>query len=271
MRLSAKCVVVASAFSLLLTAGAQAQQMTLPPPVKIVPGGPAPKRSLVGIWQPYSGFEGIQPNGGQAIFSDGKHEPPYTSAGMEAFKKNKPSNGITEVGPGEENDPGHACDPLGFPRANLFEVRATEFIQTPKKMVILYQYDKLWRTVWTDGRALPKDPEPRWYGYSTGKWADDYTFVTTTVAMDDRTWLDNAGRPHSDEMTVEETFHRIDSDNMEISVKITDPKFYSKPFLAMDKMKMKRIPDNTDPLEMMCVPSELNAYNQRHANLGNKK
>ena len=47
-------------------------------------------------------------------------------------------------------------------------------------MIILYQFDKIWRVIWTDGRELPKDPEPRWFGYSVGKWVDDYTLVVET-------------------------------------------------------------------------------------------
>ena len=267
VRLFFKSVLISSLLALLGVA-AYAQQMAMPPSPKIKPGGPAPKRDLTGTWEVYSFFEGIQPNGGQNIFADGKHEPPYTPAGLAAFKQNKPSNGTTEVGPGEENDPGHACDPLGMPRADLFEMRAVQLIHTPVQLVMLYQYDRLWRSIWTDGRALPKDPDPHWYGYSTGKWVDDYTFQIQTVGMDERTWLDNAGRPHSDETTMEETLHRIDSDNLEISVTITDPKFYSKPFLAMDKLKFHKVPAKTEMLEMMCVPSEYAAYNKKHANLG---
>jgi hypothetical protein len=230
---------------------------------------PAPQRDLSGIWEPIR--NGIQPNGARDMPADGKHEPPYTPAGLAAFKLNKPSNGTTEVGPGEENDPGHACDPLGFPRADLFEIRATQIIQTPLQVVILYTYDKLWRSIWADGRELAKDPDPRWYGYSVGKWVDDYTFVVQTNGMDDRTWLDNSGRPHSDEIKVEEVFHRVDRDTLEMSVTIDDPKYYTKPWVAINKMSFRLLPPDFQLLEMMCSPSELAAYNKKHANLGSPK
>jgi hypothetical protein len=232
---------------------------------------PAPKRDLTGFWTPVRVGDGIGANGAMSMRADGSHEPPYTAAGRAAFLKNKPSNGTTEVGPGEENDPGHSCDPLGFPRNDLFELRGEQFVQTPSQLMILYQYDRLWRSIWTDGRALPADPDPRWYGYSVGKWTDDYTFVAETSGIDERSWLDNSGRPHSDEIKVQEIFHRVDRDNMEISVIVDDPKFYSKPWVAIDKIQMKALPANTDMLEMMCVPSELAEYNKRHANLGNSK
>jgi len=69
-----------------------------------------------------------------------------------------------------------------------------------KKHERMYTFEKRWRVIWTDGRQLPKDPDPRWYGYSVGKWEDDSTFVVQTVGMDDRTWLDDRGDPHSDKL-----------------------------------------------------------------------
>jgi hypothetical protein len=82
------------------------------------------------------------------------------------------------------------------------------------------------------------------------------------------TWLDNAGRPHSDELRVEETFHRADRDRLEISLTIDDPKVYSKPWMAMNKLPMKLMPATFDIPEMMCSPTELAEYNRRHAAKG---
>ena len=67
-------------------------------------------------------------------------------------------------------------------------------------------FNRKWRNIWTDGRANPKVDdflEPRWWGYSVGRWTDDYTFVAETVGLDERTWLDNVGRPHSLEARIE--------------------------------------------------------------------
>jgi hypothetical protein len=133
-------------------------------------------------------------------------------------------------------------------------------------MLMAYQYQQVWRVIWTDGRALPKDPDPRWYGYSVGKWEDDYTFVVETVGTDERTWLDNAGDPHSAEMRVEERYHRVDRDTIELTVKIDDPKIYTAPWLARDKMRLKLMPQDTDILEMICAPSEAEEYKKTMVN-----
>jgi hypothetical protein len=104
----------------------------------------------------------------------------------------------------------------------LYEFRPTQIVQTPNQVLILYLYERRWRVIWTDGRPLPKDPDPRWYGYSVGRWEDDYTLVVQTIGMDERTWLDNAGNPHSFDLRVEERYRRVNMDRLELTVTIDD-------------------------------------------------
>lgn len=231
---------------------------------------PAPRRDLSGIWEPVRAIDGIQPNGALSMPADGKpeHELHYTPLGLELLKSHKSVNGPNQVAPRDENDPAHACDPQGFPRENLFEVRATEIVQTPLKTILLYTYDKIWRIIWSDGRQLPKDADPRWFGYSVGKWRDDYTFVVETTGTDERTWLDNAGRPHSEDLRVQEVFHRVDRDTLELSMTIDDPKVYTESWTALDKLRFRLKPANFEPVEMICSPSELAEYNRRHGSRG---
>jgi hypothetical protein len=120
---------------------------------------PAPRHDISGIWDP--GNNGIQPLGPRAMPEDGKpeHQIPYTQLGLEALKTHKPSNGIRSVLPGETNDPVVYCDPQGMPREDLYELRTTQILQTPLNVVVLYQFGRIWRVIWTDGRDLPKDPE----------------------------------------------------------------------------------------------------------------
>jgi hypothetical protein len=94
---------------------------------------------------------------------------------------------------------------------------------------------------------------------------DDYRFVVQTSGTDERTWLDNAGRPHTDELRVEEQFHRVDHDTLELTVTIDDPKIYMKPWVALDKLRFKLQPPNTDAREMICSPSETAEYNKKLA------
>jgi len=105
--------------------------------------------------------------------------------------------------------------------------------------------------------------EPRYDGYSVGKWVDDNTLVVDTVGMigDGRVWLDNGGLPMSDQLRVTETLHRVDHDRLEWSVLIDDPKMYSKPWTAMDKLPMKLEDPHTDVMEQYCSMTEMQQYN----------
>ena len=226
---------------------------------------PAPRRDISGIWEPAAGAgAGINATGAQQMPSDGKpeHELPFTPAGREAFLANKPTFGVTMVPSAQTNDPVASCDPQGFPRIVLHNYRTTRIIQTPENIVILYLFNKKWRTIWTDGRELPKTiDEPRWWGYSIGKWEDDYTFVGQSTGFDERTWLDNAGRPHSDAMRVEERYQRVDHDHLMMTIIIDDPKFYTKPWTAL-KLMLRLQSTSFDLREMECSPTETAKYNK---------
>jgi hypothetical protein len=195
---------------------------------------------------------------------DGKpeHQLPYTPLGRETLNLTKPTSGGRSVLPAETNDPVVYCDPQGMPREDLYELRTTQILQTPKSLYFLYQFGKIWRVVWADGRDLPKDPEPRWFGYSVGKWVDDYTFVVQTSGIDERTWIDRAGRPHSGDLRVEERFHRVDHDHLELTVTIDDPKMYTKPWVARDRLSFQLQKSDFDVREMLCSPKDLADYNR---------
>jgi hypothetical protein len=223
---------------------------------------PAPKRDISGIWDPGDG--GIQALGPAAMPDDGKpeHRPPYTPLGVETLNQTKPSNGARSTLAPESNDPVIAGDPQGIPREDLFELRTAQIFQTPVAVYLLYQFGRVWRVIWTDGREVPKDGEPRWFGYSVGKWVDDYTLVVETTGLDERTWIDHAGRPHSDALRVEERFHRVDHDHLELSVTIDDPKMYTKPWVALNKLVFNLEPQTFDVREMFWSPTEFQGYNK---------
>lgn len=226
--------------------------------------GDIPVRDISGTWTPERPGSGNGGPGPYSMPSDGKHEPPYTPAALEKMKIYRPGNGVTQVSPDKINDPAVIfCDPQGMPRLDLYEFRATHIVQEKVKTYVLYQYSQVWRHIWTDGRALPKDPDPRWMGYSVGKWEDDHTFVVLTTGVYDHTWLDKTARPHSESMVVEERFQRISKDIMELTVTIDDPVMYTAKWKPLDKFRMKLQPETFEHEEMMCSVSEYMKYNQR--------
>jgi hypothetical protein len=249
-----------AALALSLGVNAQTAPPQQPTAAKSQKATAAPRRDLSGIWDVEDTMEGISPAGV-------KTHAPFTDFGANvANNVYKPGDGPRKVPIGLVNDPLDSCDPAGFPRNLLFELRPFQVVQTASQVLLLYQYQRVWRVIWADGRELPKDPDPRWYGYSVGKWEDDYTFVVETVGMDERTWLDNAGEPHSSEMRVEERYHRVNHDLMELTVRINDPKTYTEPWLARDRLRLKLLPVNTDIMEMICAPTEAEEYKKTMAN-----
>lgn len=215
------------------------------------PPGPAPKRDINGAWS------------GPTDWTI-RNVPSLTPAGEERSKLNKPEGKFTLS---ETNDPLATCDPLGFPRNILNEVRGIMFVPLPDRMLVLHQYQKIWREIWTDGRALPKDEDidtrdgisSTYYGFSVGHWDGDYSFVANTVGLDDRTWLDRGAHPHSDKVHVEERYTRVDQRTLTETVTITDPEIYTKPFEELSNVTYKWNPTKSLE-EQMCIPSDGIAY-----------
>jgi hypothetical protein len=161
----------------------------------------------------------------------------------------------------EGNDPLTTLgDPSGFPRMINYEFRPTRIVHTPRAVLMLYSFNQTWRIIWTDGRKLPEDPDPRWFGYSVGRWEDDFTFVVDTVGMTDRTWIDSGGFPHSEKLRVQERYRRVSANVIELTVTIDDPLVYTKPWLTRDRMPLKRLPDDTDFLEQVYAASEVQGF-----------
>jgi hypothetical protein len=279
-------IVMVSAFTLTSLATAQNERQQQPPATKEQKAGapadqksaPAPRHDISGTWEPANGpSDGIQADGVKAMPNDGKpqHQLPYSTYGEQAYKSHHALEGADAVLPGQFNDPRDKCEPLGFPRMNFYNLRETQILQNENKIAMLYEYGTTWRVIWTDGRELPKlvdggvmigkeVKEPRYYGYSVGKWVDDTTLVIETTGMmgEDRVWLDTAGRPISDQLRVEERLHRVDHDHLEWTVTIDDPKMYTKPWIAMNKFPMKLENPHKDVMEQYCSPSEMERYNK---------
>ena len=191
-----------------------------------------------------------------------RHEIPYTPLGLQMLKLTKPSNGVRSVLPGKRMIPSWPAILKDFRAKISMSLRTTQILQTPQSVVILTEFGKIWRVVWTDGRDFPKKLEPMWFGYSIGKWEDDSTFVVQTTGINESTWIDRAGRPHSSELRVEERYHRVNYGTMELTVIINDPKMYTRPWVALDKLRFRLQPANFHVTEMMCSPSELAEYNK---------
>jgi hypothetical protein len=133
-----------------------------------------------------------------------------------------------------------------------------KIIQTPGEIVMLYEVETTFRQIFVDGRNQLTDPSPSWMGYSVGKWEGD-TLVVNTLGFNDLGWLDARGHGHSEDMHVEERFHRRDFGHLEVTVTISDPKIFTRPITI--NFLEELLPD-TDLLEHYCLENEKDAGHQ---------
>ena len=62
-------------------------------------------------------------------------------------------------------------------------------------------------------------------------------------------------------MTLEERYHRVDRDTLELTMTINAPKAYTKPWIS-EKKTFRLAPPNTELEEIFFVPSEEQRFNR---------
>ncbi|HEY6340795.1 MAG TPA: hypothetical protein VIY49_04820 [Bryobacteraceae bacterium] len=162
-----------------------------------------------------------------------REEPPMTEWAQEKFKLTKPSFGPRSFA--DSNDPVNpttvnavGCFPPGTPRIYL-QPFPMEIVQTPARVLMIFEFNHFIRQIWTDGRGHNTDLGPTWFGDSIGHWEGD-TLVVDTIGLNDKTWIDRAGHPHSDQLHVVERMRRPEPNTLQVALTIEDPKAYTKPW-----------------------------------------
>jgi hypothetical protein len=178
-----------------------------------------------------------------ASFKDGLPFQPWAA---ELHRKRVASN--------SEDNPDAHCLPLGVMQLHTHG-QPRKMIQTPGLVMIVYEANSGLRQIFTDGRSLPKDPEPWWYGYSTGRWDGD-TLVVESSNFRDLGWLDVEGSPLTESGKIIERFRRPDYGHLEIEVTIDDPKAYTRPWTVT---VYQRILPDTELIEFVCGENERDA------------
>lgn len=214
---------------------------------------PAHKRDLSGLWH-YESTGASEPVAPDSLI------PPMTPWAKARFDAERPGYGPRRSAGG--NDPILQCDPIGFPRV-MFLNTPFEFVQTKGRVIQFFEHEHEYRTIWTDGRSLPDDADPTWYGYAIGHWEGDNTLVVESAGFRDSTWLGSTGYPHSEEMRVTERYRRIDNETILYDITIADPKAYTQPIVGPHR-KMKLRPKD-ELIEEICAPSEEKSFAERVA------
>ena len=215
---------------------------------------PAPRASdgkpdLSGVWANdgyTAGTEGTGPTPRTVFFdlSFGmKDAPPYQPWAATLYAQRKADL--------SKDNPDARCLPLG-PLQMLAHPLPKKILQMPGVVVILHERNMEFRQIFTDGRRLPEDPNPSWYGYSSGRWEGD-TLVVETAGFRDGLWADFNGSPLTDAARITERFRRPDFGRLEVSVTVNDGKAYTRPWTVAVNQHLAL---DTDLLEYACLENE---------------
>ena len=151
-----------------------------------------------------------------------------------------------------KDNPDAHCLPMGNMQFHTHP-QPRKIIQAPKVIAILYEGNAGIRQIFLDGRKAPTgDPQPWYYGYSTGRWEGD-TLVVETTHMREDGWLDIIGSPLTDAATLTERIRRPTYGRMTIDVTVNDPKAYTKPWTVRVN---QRIMPEQEIIEFICEENQ---------------
>jgi hypothetical protein len=211
------------------------------------------KPDLSGIWMRSDRKPGSEAPGQPPLATFGdiganfKGGLPYRPLALDLVKKRA----------GGLDNPDALCLPQG-PLEYHLDPQPREILQLPRKIVIVFESNYGLRTIYMDGRPLPKqgEPQPYWHGYSVGHWEGDTLVVQSNNFRGALTgqpgdgWLDGKGDPFTDALTLTERFRRVNFGQLQIDVTIDDPKAYTRPFTV--RVEQEIVADGSEMIEFIC-------------------
>jgi hypothetical protein len=122
-----------------------------------------------------------------------------------------------------------------------------QIFQTPEEIVMVFEYDRGIRNIFTNGTPHPRGPLNWWMGDSRGRWEGN-TLIVDVVYFTDQTWLDRAGNFHSDALHLVERFTPAGPDHINYEVTVEDPNVFARPW-TMRMVLYRRKEPNVRVLE----------------------
>jgi hypothetical protein len=147
-------------------------------------------------------------------------DPSYQPAALKIYQDRKSNPKL---------DPERYCLPDGVARVNALPYK---LVQTPTLLVALPEGNtRAFRRIFLDGRDHSKqlDPGDSWTGDPIGSWDGD-TLVVDIAGVNDKSWLDATGKPHSERLHAIERYRRPDFGHMRVDYALDDPKAFTKPY-----------------------------------------
>ncbi len=123
------------------------------------------------------------------------------------------------------------CLPAGVPRASqgVYNYNGLQILQPPGHVVILTEWNHIYRIIPIDGRPHVSKNIKMWMGDSRGHWEGN-TLVVDWTNSNGRTWMDQAGSYHTDAIHIVERYTITDGKTLKYEATIEDPNVYTHPF-----------------------------------------
>ena len=232
-----------------------------------VPRGSDGRPDLTGVWQGGSTVRGSwdDANSGFGVGGSGKNPdaPPVVGsnerpAGREAapYQEWAAKKVLESFNKRAIDDPTARCLPPGVPRSVMLGLFPQKIVQTPKEIVVLYEYMSTFRMIPLNAKH-PDDLLPSYMGDSVGHWEGD-TLVVDVIGFNDRTWLAGTGTFHSEALHVTERYRRVDRDRIDYEVTMDDPKVFTKPWTLTSTLMLR---EGTRLQEYVCAENNLDPAN----------
>lgn len=160
----------------------------------------------------------------------------------------------------EDGDYAGACLPFGLVRS-INAPHPMQIVQSKNFIAFLHEQNTWFTKVPTDGRPFPpaNEIDPSWFGTSRGKWEGD-TLVIDSVNFNGKTRLDTQGHPHSEKMSVHETWTLMNPTQVYYTIEITDPRTYKEPIKS--ERTFTRDP-NGEVMEYSCEENNKSLFEGR--------
>jgi hypothetical protein len=97
-------------------------------------------------------------------------------------------------------------------------------------------------------------------GDSIGWYENGDTLVVDSIGFNDKTWLDQLGHPHTEQLHYIERYKRVNATTMELEVIVDDPGPYTRPISARRQFKMATTPFMQNP--WVCSVRENNLHKE---------
>ena len=173
-------------------------------------------------------------------------EPEMQPWAAEKYKAVRAGRGPTDFGRQSLDLNFTGCMPEGPTDMMVDNRRIFEVRQFPDEVLLLFDEDHWVRRIYMDGRGHPDGYATTWMGHSIGRYEGD-ALIIDTVGVNDKTWIDRLGHPHSDAMHLVERLRRVNQNSLQYEYTIDDPKMYKKPWTG--KMMEDLLPSDFQILE----------------------